>query len=270
MTISDSKPQVSTAGDVVVSASLDTESPLYAGRRAAHWSYRAVAWIVQAGAAAGAGAAVFAVGRATNADPHSTQDAIALTIFATYALLTVVTMAFTKGQTVGMLVARTQLIHADGRPVGFGFGFLREYVCALMFFIPVLWVVDMLFPIGRERRSLRDHMVNTGVVQMPGNTQRVVPIYLAVALALAGFGVLYVATDVVSREVERADFVASCSEGGAPKTNCRCIYERMRPNVSDDAWQTTTFDFKRDPRLRILLPDEVQSALDNAVKTCSQ
>ena len=71
-----------------------------------------------------------------------------------------------KGQTLGMMVAKTKVINAtDGQPIGYGKALGRaalEYLMSVVFFLP--WVLDMLWPLWDNRnQTLHDKATGTVV-----------------------------------------------------------------------------------------------------------
>jgi uncharacterized RDD family membrane protein YckC len=74
-----------------------------------------------------------------------------------------------RGQTLGMMVAKTRAVGADsGGGIGYGRAFGRaafEYLMAFLFVIP--WLIDMLFPLWDPRnQTLHDKVTNTVVVKV--------------------------------------------------------------------------------------------------------
>jgi hypothetical protein len=57
------------------------------------------------------------------------------------------------------------LPEARARPYGVGTALLRDVVCRLIWVIPLVGIIDCLTPLGEERRTLRDRMVHTRVMQ---------------------------------------------------------------------------------------------------------
>jgi uncharacterized RDD family membrane protein YckC len=76
----------------------------------------------------------------------------------------------TKGQTLGMMVAKTRVVNASDGTTGIGYGkalgrALLEYVFALILLIP--WVIDMLWPLwDRMNQTLHDKAVSAVVVKV--------------------------------------------------------------------------------------------------------
>jgi uncharacterized RDD family membrane protein YckC len=75
----------------------------------------------------------------------------------------------TRGQTVGMMIAKTKAIDENGGgPIGFPRALGRaafEYLMAILLFVP--WIVDMLFPVwDPSNQTLHDKVTRTVVVKI--------------------------------------------------------------------------------------------------------
>jgi uncharacterized RDD family membrane protein YckC len=82
-------------------------------------------------------------------------------------------MATTGGKTLGRMATGCRVVRADGRPMTFGYAFVREVLVKGLLFglIGILtagvgWLVDDLWPLwDEEHRALHDFVVNSRVVR---------------------------------------------------------------------------------------------------------
>jgi uncharacterized RDD family membrane protein YckC len=115
-----------------------------------------------------------------------------------------------QGASLGKWVAGTAVVdERTGAPVSFGSSLMRELLCMIPGLLcGIFWLADALVPAGAGRRSLRDQMSSTSVVQRPAYAAR------KTALSLLAVGALAVI-------VGAAVWVASVDDGttdGTPQT----------------------------------------------------
>src|SRR5215213_9758677 len=83
------------------------------------WAYRLGAFIVDIGIALVAGVSVEWIIDSPS-DPRAGDPAANLTFLAVWLVATTGFMGFTRGRSVGMLLAGTRVLRDDGRPAGAG------------------------------------------------------------------------------------------------------------------------------------------------------
>jgi hypothetical protein len=74
-----------------------------------------------------------------------------------------------NGQTLGKQAAGIRVVRDNGKPITFGFAFMREVILKWLvgnLAFGIGWIVDSLWPLGeREKRALHDLIVDTHVVE---------------------------------------------------------------------------------------------------------
>lgn len=98
---------------------------------------------------------------------------VPLTLVIGYLIWWLITLA--NGQTPGKQIVGIRAVNADGRPLGWGMTFVREFVIkglvvGLISWITVyiFWLVNYLFPLfDRDRQALHDKMISTLVIVNP-------------------------------------------------------------------------------------------------------
>lgn len=221
-----------------VPASVPTDSR-YGGDDAAPeqraaWGYRVGAFLVDAGTAAAIGLGLGLILQAATDDADMAETVGGLAIFAGWLMVTAVAMGITRGQTLGKWVAGTRVIHQDGRSTGFFFGLLRDTICRFTYIIPLVGLIDALMPLGEQRRSIRDRIVDSDVIKDPAYPKRVLPLVLA-ALAATGawFGLAAVSNSSESNE-QRTTYVRYCvQDGRGDEAFCECAYEEYMERFDD-------------------------------------
>lgn len=75
-------------------------------------------------------------------------------------------MTVTSGRTIGKLLVGIRIVSMNGKLPGFFFGvFLRSWVMTLVYYIPFMQLIDILFIFGGGRRCLHDWIAGTRVVE---------------------------------------------------------------------------------------------------------
>jgi uncharacterized RDD family membrane protein YckC len=80
------------------------------------------------------------------------------------------TLIARSGQSIGKRVLKTRIVRLDGSNPGFIHGvLLRSWVPSVVMLVPLLGqiaaLIDPLYVFFEDRRSLRDHIANTKVIQ---------------------------------------------------------------------------------------------------------
>ncbi len=95
------------------------------------------------------------------ADVEQAQLVTAL-IFLAYAVLM---LTYHDGMTLGKQALRIRVVTLAGEPVGLGRAFGRELVKAVFAITGILYVIDVLWPLGQsQKRALHDLIAGTRVV----------------------------------------------------------------------------------------------------------
>jgi len=135
----------------------------YAGRPLARWDRRAAGALIDV-------ALVFVVSAALALAAGAIGGDGALLV-ATYAglttawlLNTVVLAGRTGGKTAGRLALGTRLVTDDGEPAGYDTAALRE-IMRIVYVVPLMFFVDVLWALGDRRQTLRDRVVRTWVIE---------------------------------------------------------------------------------------------------------
>lgn len=208
----------------------------YAGRESAGPNYRVGGWIVDAFAtlAIGLGAGVLAAKSMTDDEALGVAFAVG---FVAWILNTIVLVSLTHGQSIGKLVAGMRLVNEDGSPVGAWVGFVRDTLLRLLYLFGPFFLIDSLWVLSSENRTLRDKIVGTRVVREPAYARRVLPLLLAVVLS---WGALAAAIDAAPESWgedgynadDRTAWLDICGEDEAtPRSACLCAYDYVRARV---------------------------------------
>ena len=162
-------------------ASWREAEPQPAGSKAS-WSARVGAYVIDAGTAFTLAIAAEWIGD-TPQDPYAGDDDASLVLLGSWLLITTVFMGVFRGRTLGKLIGGLRVMREDGRPAGLGTSLLRDQFGRLLWGIPPFFVADAVWPLGPQRRALRDRMFNTVVLQRAGGVR-------SQALALAVIAVV--------------------------------------------------------------------------------
>lgn len=232
--------------------------PMWTGRPMAHWGYRVGAFIFDLGLvvtiALLAGYALDSGG----ADSDVTTAVIGLGLIVVWPLSQAITMGITGGQTLGKSIAGIRVLREDGGPAGFGKGFVREVLCRLIYLVPFVFLIDGLLPLGKQRRSIRDRMAKTGVVQEPVYARRAWPIALAAVLACVGWTIGSLLNG--GFDSDKRDFIAGCEDEGVSEGTCECAWTEFQKRVSAERLDEIRFDDA--------LPADVERASVAAFEAC--
>jgi uncharacterized RDD family membrane protein YckC len=141
-------------------------APLLFGHELAGRGHRLGAFLVDAGVALVLTWTVLAVLLAAGLSVGRTAHLLLLV--AAWVLTTAVASGLNDGKSVGKALAGVRVVRgADGSGAGFWLSFFRDSVCRLLYVIPFFGPLDCLWPLGHERKALRDKIVDTQVVSEP-------------------------------------------------------------------------------------------------------
>jgi uncharacterized RDD family membrane protein YckC len=241
----------------------------FAGREMASWGYRVGAFLVDLGLVLGAGFAVGFVGGALGWGVNTAGTVTLLAMIGMWVLDTAVVVGVTGGQSLGKRLAGTRIVHESGNRIGFGLGFLRDTICRLLFFIPLLGLIDALMPLGREHQSMRDKMVSTRVLREPVYRSRRWLLTATAVLVTAG----WVAVTAVGntwdepstaaapggyQAIDRDAFISGCRDEGGRERTCACAFDYIKARLSYDEYMEanrTANTNKWPPRARRVITD---------------
>jgi uncharacterized RDD family membrane protein YckC len=244
--------------------------PTFAGREMASWGYRVGAFLVDLGLVLGAGFAVGALGVPLGWSESTAETVGFLVMIGVWVLNTSVVVGVTGGQSLGKRLAGTRIVHESGTRIGFGVGFLRDTICRLLFFIPLIGLVDSLMPLGREHQSMRDKMVGTRVLREPVYRSRRWLLTLAAVLVTAGWVAFTAAADMWEepstsaapgngyQAIDRDAFISGCRDEGGGEKTCACAFDYIKARLSYDEYleaDRTTNTSKWPPRVRRVIAD---------------
>jgi uncharacterized RDD family membrane protein YckC len=207
-------------------------APLWQGRPLAHWRLRAGASLVDLGLALVVVQFADAILGSAGASDRSRTLFLLFGTLVLWALMQTVAMGVTRGQTIGKRIFGLRVLRADGTPAGLGIGVLRELVCRVPFAVPVVFLVDALVPLRADRRSLRDRMARTGVVEEPpavgANRLRAI----TMALILVGVGAIVGTAlngDLITSD--RGSFISDCTGQGDSYSACDCTWKQLTRRI---------------------------------------
>ena len=237
-------------------------APLAAPASRAHWGYRVGAWLIDAGTAVSVGLGIgLLLKQSSSVD--TAESVGGLSILAAWVLLTAGFSNKLGGQSLGKWVAGVRVIR-HGQPALFGRIFLRDTVAGILYIVPLFFLVNAMFPLGSERRSVIDRMVGTDVVETDRIRGRV-PALVAGAVLAVGAWIGLTAADgrFASDHYTRAEWVSDCTDGGADSATCGCIYDELKSRMSQsDLDELQTADKADD-----IFPG-AQQILDDAITAC--
>jgi uncharacterized RDD family membrane protein YckC len=247
-----------------------TTDPSFEGRPMANWGYRVGAFLVDVSLIILAGLAIGFLAGLAGAGSDDAAGIVGLAVIALWITNSAVIVALTGGQSVGKWVAGTRIVRENGRPVGFGTGLVRDSLCRLLFFIPLVFLIDSLMPLGDKRQSLRDKIVGTRVLQEPEYRSRRWPLAGA-ALVLTGAWIALSAasgawdSNTTYDALDRDAFVSGCSEEGTSEAECGCAFDQIKAQLPYDDYQDANRTSDPDewqPHTRRVIVDAMSSCTD--------
>ena len=207
----------------------------------------------------------FGVLRLVDVSPERLTALVLLLTFAGWAIVRVAGPMI-AGESPGKRMLQLRTVDASGAPIPTGTRALRELVIWLIYWVPLVSLVDAFVVERGERRSMRDRMAGTYVVHTsdgPASGGRAVAVLL---LAVATLGVSWAGVRAVgnsSRQLEQG-FVAGCVNGGLGSAECQCIFDQ----VSADLPRERLVQADRDARLGRNMPPDVEVAIRAAGQAC--
>lgn len=215
-------------------------TPAESSQEHAHWGYRTGAFFFQLGLVGTVALAVSSAGDAAGWTEDEASTSVGIVIFGLWFLISAFPFVFSRGQSVGMMLAGTRMVNPDGKPTGFGRAFLREYVCVLLFLIPFFLFVEWLMPLGSKRKSVRDNIMNTAIVKTPEYSKRawlLTGLTIIVVGVWTAWSVVDPVTDGLDEVADRAAFMDECTKDSGPSdSTCGCIYTEFRSNYTTDEY----------------------------------
>jgi uncharacterized RDD family membrane protein YckC len=242
----------------------------FAGREMASWGYRVGAFLVDLGLVLGAGFGVGVLGGALGWRDQTAETVGFLVMIGVWVLDTAVVVGVTGGQSLGKRLAGTRIVHDSGTRIGFGVGFLRDTICRLLFFIPLIGLIDALMPLGREHQSMRDKMVSTRVLREPVYRARRWILTAAAVLVTAAWVAVTAAGNTWDEPVtpaapgngyqaiDRDAFISGCRDDGGGERTCACAFDYIKARLSYDEYleaDGTADTNKWPPRVRRVIAD---------------
>jgi uncharacterized RDD family membrane protein YckC len=219
-----------------------------AGREMASWGYRAGAFLVDLGVVLGAGFAAAFVGGELGWSESTTETVVLLVMIGVWVLDTAVVVGVTGGQSLGKRLAGTRIVHESGTRIGFGVGFLRDTICRLLFFIPLIALIDSVIALDAEHQSLRDKIVGTRVLREPAYRSRRWLLTATAVLATAGWMAVAAAASTWDepspsaapgdgyQAIDRDVFISGCRDEGGSEKTCACAFDYIKARLSYDEY----------------------------------
>ena len=241
----------------------------FGGGEPASWGYRVGAYLVDLGVVLGAVFAVAFLGGMLGWSDDTAITAAILAGIGVWVLDTAVVVGMTGGQSLGKRLAGTRIVHERGTPIGFGVGFLRDTICRLLYFIPLIGIVDSFMPLGGDHQSLRDKMVSTYVVREPVYRSRRWLLTTAAVLVTVTWVGLTVAGNVWDeaasatpgsgyQAIDRDSFISGCRDEGGVEKTCACAYDYIKARLTYDEYVEANYTVdtaKWPPRVRRVIAD---------------
>ena len=228
------------------------------------WGYRVGAFLVDGALAIALGLLVGFLIDAFGGDSDTADTAGGLTIFAAWVVLTSGASAVTKGQSVGKLIAGTRAVRDGGGKVGFWWSFLRDTICRLMYVIPLVGLLDNLWPLGAQREALRDKMTRSHVVKTDAYPRRAGVLTVAALLSVAAYVAIVAAQGgFEGDDYTRSQWIADCETEDASATVCGCIYDGLTSRLDQDSINELEFAAEDE------IPRRSNRALNSAINDCT-
>lgn len=193
-----------------------------------------------------------------------------LVMIGVWVLNTTVVVGVTGGQSLGKRLAGTRIVHESGTRIGFGVGFVRDTICRLLYFIPLIALIDSFMPLGSDGQSMRDKMVSTRVLREPVYRARRWLLTAAAVLVTGATVVVTAAADTWDEPgtaaapgngyeaIDRDAFISGCRDEGGEETTCACAFDYIKARVSYDEYleaDRTADTNKWPPRVRRVIAD---------------
>jgi uncharacterized RDD family membrane protein YckC len=207
-------------------------APLWQDRPLAHWRLRVGASLVDLGIALVVVQFADAILGSAGIGDHSRALFLLFGTIVLWAVMQTIAMGVTDGQTIGKRIFGLRVLRADGTPAGFGIGVLRELVCRVTFVVPVVFLVDALLALRADRRSLRDRMARTGVVEEAPTAAANRLRAITMALILVGVGAIVGTAlngDLITSD--RGSFISDCTGQGEAYSACDCAWKQLTKRI---------------------------------------
>ena len=223
-------------------ASADQQLPWHQ-RPMAAWGYRVGATLTNVALAVLVGVAAAGVALAAGAGDDDATTVGMLTILGAWLINAVIIAAVTNGQSLGKKLAGIRVIRENGRPYGIGTALVRDVICRLIYVVPLVWLIDVLIPLGAERQTLRDRMVATRVMQEPVYRSRRWPLAATAAILTCIWFALVAGTDALETTdtytgLDREVFINGCTEEGEfSDSECGCVFDYISARLPYDEYQ---------------------------------
>jgi uncharacterized RDD family membrane protein YckC len=230
----------------------------------ASWGYRVGAFLVDGGLAIALGLLTAWLIDLGGGDSDTADTAGGLTIVAAWIAMTSGVSAVTKGQSLGKLIAGTRALRDNGGSVGFWRSFLRDTVCRLTYVVPLVGIIDSLWPLGAQRQSLRDQMTSSHVVKTDAYPRRAAVLTIAAVVSVAAYvGLVAVRGGFETADYTRDQWVTDCETEDASASYCGCVYDGLEERLGQGSINelATAAEDELAPR--------TNRALDSAVNECS-
>jgi uncharacterized RDD family membrane protein YckC len=234
----------------------------------AAWGYRVGATLTNVAIAVLSGLAAYAAAKAAGATDDGAGSAAGLTILGVWLANALVVAAVTNGQSIGKKLAGIRVVRENGRRYGIGTALVRDVICRLIYIVPLVWLIDVLSPLGEQRQTLRDRMVSTRVIQAPAYRSRRWPLAATAVILTASWFALVAATDAfeTSESYTGLDremiFVNGCSEDGTlSEADCGCVFDYISAQLLYDEYAEADRQAPEDwsPRVNRIFADGISS-----------
>lgn len=234
----------------------------------AGWWARVAGWIVDGAATIAAGVGVGALAADSMTDDSAGGVAFAATLLF-WLLNTTVLVGLTGGQSLGKLIGGMRLINEDGSRVGAGTGFRRDTLLRLPYVIGIFFVVDSLWPLSSDRRTLRDKFARTLVIREPSYGRRAAPRVFAAVLAVLAMGGAFNAAPAswTEEDYSSADhdvWMEACGPNEITDGDCECAWDRLTAKLSYSEFEPLLYDGVG------VASKTARRALDEAYQFCAE
>jgi hypothetical protein len=115
-------------------------------------------------------------------------------------------------------------------------------ICRLIYVVPLVWLIDVLIPLGDQRQTLRDRMVSTRVMKEPVYPSRRWPLAATAAVLTSGWFALVAGTDALETTdtysgLDREFFINGCTEEGEfSESECGCVFDYISARLPYDEY----------------------------------
>lgn len=220
------------AGEDATAHAPPRAAPLWSGHPLAHWRLRAGASLIDLGLALVLVQVAGAILGSTGVGNDRRTLFLLLATPLVWAIMQAIEMGATGGRTIGKRIFGLRVLRADGSPAGLRDGVLRELVCRLPYLVAPVFLVDAFVPLREQRRSLRDRMAHTGVVEEPPTPGANRPRTIATATILVAIGAIVGTAlngDLISSD--RDAFISDCTGRGESYAACDCAWKQLSRRV---------------------------------------